>query len=303
MKEITFELTNYCPHHCQFCSSNVTDIYSNAIFLNPYQILEEIKHRLSINNIFAMNLTIHEEIRMILLYPEQKYVNNTIWFDRIHLSGGEPLSHPRFWEILCICKYFSKDVIVHTNALRHIAFNLHVLDNIYIESYQTISPDVDQIHILKRIEQGKELKRPEVHFSQNWMQNCSCHHDMVLPTGTIAQSPCKKEKIIRESLPNDKGIITDSEGEQYLITRYCPQCFSKKILLSHADKNRDFDKWTGKCVKSGCGYFAQITDFLTTLPSDIEYQQIKNKRKMELESEREELEDEINDINDKINKI
>ena len=36
MKELTFEITNYCPHHCKFCSSNVTDNYSKAIFLNPY---------------------------------------------------------------------------------------------------------------------------------------------------------------------------------------------------------------------------------------------------------------------------
>ena len=89
MKELTIELTNYCPHGCKFCSSNTVTGYLGAMYI-PISIVER-----------ALNV-------------EGK-------FDRIILSGGEPLAHPEFYTILEMCRAKAHDVIVYTNALTHIA--------------------------------------------------------------------------------------------------------------------------------------------------------------------------------------
>jgi organic radical activating enzyme len=110
------------------------------------------------------------------------------------LSGGEPLSHPEFYDILELCKQHAKDVVVHTNAISHIVFNYSVIDNIYVEANVTVTPDVDKIHVLKRVVQGKEKLRPEVHFSGNWEDDkCECENTVYLPDGTTRKSPCRKD--------------------------------------------------------------------------------------------------------------
>ncbi len=161
MNEITFELTDFCEHQCKYCSSNTKIYYDDAVFL-PIQTIET---QLSGKS-----------------------------FDRIHLSGGEPLAHPQFYQIVRLCQKHTSDVVIHTNLLTHIIFNANVIDNIYIEANVSISPDVNRVNILKRIEQGKEKSRPEVHFSGNWVNDCSnCQQPIVLPNGITVQSPCKKE--------------------------------------------------------------------------------------------------------------
>ena len=67
--EMTFEITNYCPHECIYCSSNATNDKNIAIYL----ALEDVK--ISI----------------------EKY---GFGVDKINISGGEPLSHPDFYNIL-----------------------------------------------------------------------------------------------------------------------------------------------------------------------------------------------------------
>jgi organic radical activating enzyme len=158
--EITLEITNYCPHNCKFCSSDTTQSYGEAKFLH-YETI--------------WNIIIHK------------------FFDIIHLSGGEPLAHPQFYRILQLCKNHAKDVIVHTNALTHICFNAHVIDNIYVEANLTLSPDVNKLHVLKRVEQGREKTRPEVHVSSNWTQDCNCNQLVFKPDGTTVPSPCRKD--------------------------------------------------------------------------------------------------------------
>lgn len=160
MNEITIEITNYCPRQCEFCSSNAIQLYELAKFMD------------------------FETLRNIIIYK---------FFDIIHLSGGEPLAHPSFYKILQLCKKHAKDVIVHTNALTHICYNARVIDNIYVEANLTISPDVDKVHILKRVEQGREKTRPEVHFSGNWTQDCDCKQTVFKPDGSAVPSPCRKE--------------------------------------------------------------------------------------------------------------
>ena len=70
MAEYTIEITQYCLHNCNYCSTNATE---NGIHIN----IEIIKQFLKSNNILAT--------------------------DRINISGGEPLSHPKFYDILQLC--------------------------------------------------------------------------------------------------------------------------------------------------------------------------------------------------------
>jgi len=51
---------------------------------------------------------------------------------------------------------------------------------------------VDKIHILRRVKQGRELKRPEVHISRNYREDCACDHKVMIPTGEFVMTPCNK---------------------------------------------------------------------------------------------------------------
>lgn len=97
LKEITFELTNYCPHSCKYCSSNITNKFNEAIFLYPTIIYNILKNK---------------------------------HYDVIIISGGEPLSHPNFYNIIEKCKLHTNDVLVYTNTFSHICFNANVIDNV-----------------------------------------------------------------------------------------------------------------------------------------------------------------------------
>lgn len=160
ISEITFELTDYCPYGCPYCSSNATKYKNKATFLDKEEVFKRLRGE---------------------------------FYDIIILSGGEPLSHPDFYEILEFCKSKSHDTIVYTNALNHICYNANVIDGIYLETNLTVLPNVDKIHILKRVEQGREMKRPEVHFSKNFTQICKeCGHHIIRPDGKETKSPCDK---------------------------------------------------------------------------------------------------------------
>lgn len=159
MNEITFELTDYCKYDCNYCSSNSVDDISEATFLDTTTILREI-------------------------------VEND--YDRIILSGGEPLAHPNFYKILQACKRHADDVIVYTNELTHIGYNPNVIDGIYVEANLTITDDTDEVKVLKRVQQGKEKGRPEVSYSSNWDEDCSCEDRVVRPSGEKTRHPCDK---------------------------------------------------------------------------------------------------------------
>ena len=164
--EITFELTDFCPNHCKFCSSNVTDSFQDATFLFMGTIKE-------------------------ILSDKQ--------FEHIILSGGEPLSHPNFYNILQLCKEHSDDVVVYSNEITHLVYNLHVIDGVYLEANVTPTSETDKIHILRRVKQGKEKDRPEVHFSRNHHEDCSCENHVVRPDGTVTRSPCDKYFTVAET--------------------------------------------------------------------------------------------------------
>ncbi len=159
LDELTIEITNYCPNHCKYCSSNALDDYNKAVFLSLYTI------------------------KQLLIDKE---------YEHIIISGGEPLAHPNFYSILELCKKHSRDVVVYSNAITHLIYNSSVIDGVYLETNLTILPEVDKVHILRRVKQGKEDNRPEVHLSHNFSEDCSCEHHVIRPDGTINKSPCSK---------------------------------------------------------------------------------------------------------------
>jgi len=170
-KELTLELTNYCPNDCDYCSSNATQNKEEAYWLT----LEQVK----------LLVTIRESESL---------------YDIIHLSGGEPLAHPDFYDILEFCKQYTKTVVVHSNAIKNIAFNPNVIDGIYVEAYLNVPETTDKIHVLKRVKQGRELQKPEVHLSCNWQKNSEecdrCNHNVLRYDGIKVKAPCQKFKEI-----------------------------------------------------------------------------------------------------------
>jgi len=159
MRELTLELTNYCPHNCPFCSSDAGPSKS----------------------------------AMLPLADALRHIHSAKW-DRINLSGGEPLAHPRFWAILQNCNTACADVVLYSNALHHVRYNAHVIDGIVVEAAVTVQPGVSGVHILRRIPQGREARRPEVHMSRNWYGECGrgeCGHVLVRPDGGTG-APCAK---------------------------------------------------------------------------------------------------------------
>lgn len=171
MKEITFEITDYCPNKCEFCSTNAGP--DRFRYLPITRIKELLSGR---------------------------------YFDRINISGGEPLAHPEFYNILMLCEKHSKAVAVYTNALKWLFYNVRVIDGVKVEANMTVGDNVERIHILKRIKQGREKTRPEIKFSHT-KENCKkCKHRVVRPDGKISPSPCRKEEDIL-GLSSDLAVM------------------------------------------------------------------------------------------------
>lgn len=163
MKELTIEITNYCKERCLYCSSDATTNKDEAWFLDPYKDV-------------LMYLWEHGE------------------YDVVNISGGEPLAHPEFYEILEVCKDYAKEVVVYTNALTHIRFNASVIDGVTVDANVTLKDNTEEIHVLKRVKQGREAKRPEVKFSSNWEECGECSHKVMRKDGKIYEAPCRKYK-------------------------------------------------------------------------------------------------------------
>lgn len=165
LKELTLELTDYCPFGCSYCSSSSTHDRDSARYL-PFDLAQELIDRTE------------AEI--------------------IHLSGGEPVAHPDFFSILYLArqKVGRRNVVLHTNMIEALAFNLGVHQGVEVHGY--ITPrGVDRIHVLKRIEQGREKRVPVVTLSRNFREGDGCrevcNHTVVRPDGTAAISPCRKD--------------------------------------------------------------------------------------------------------------
>jgi organic radical activating enzyme len=154
--EITFELTDYCPHKCKFCSSSAGTPH---LLLDVLTVLKHIKDKK---------------------------------FDIINLSGGEPMAHPQLWRIINMCRGHLTELgelWIYTNAFDGIRYNTHVRDRVKIHANVTIDEDTDEVHVLKRQKHGREAKRPEIKASG---EDCaSCNHIVIRPNGDV-EKPCKK---------------------------------------------------------------------------------------------------------------
>lgn len=168
MAEYTIEITTYCPHNCSYCSTNAT---RNGI---------------------------HIDIEIIKKYLQN---NKILVTDRINISGGEPLAHPKFYEILQLCKQLTPDVWVYTNALHQIRYNSSVIEEIQIEANVCLTPgedvyipkNADKVHLLQFIStgRGKNIKSIDVKLSG---ENCvNCNHKVLQADGRIVNAPCKKD--------------------------------------------------------------------------------------------------------------
>ena len=156
IKEITLELTNFCPHECKFCSSNA------GPYGKQFMSMDVVRKRLV-----------------------DKY-------DIINLSGGEPLAHPKIWSIIEICqKHLTQlgELWLYSNVFDGIRFNGHVRDRVKVHMNIVVDPDIDQVHVLKAIEHGRQVKRPKVSVSGHDCKNCN--HAEIRPDGRV-EKPCNK---------------------------------------------------------------------------------------------------------------
>lgn len=172
MIEVTIEITNRCPHNCPYCSSNATP---NGKHLKKNKIFGFLK---SIKNI-----------------------------ERINISGGEPLSHPDFYEILMYCYSITNNVWIYSNVIRRLIFNSDIIKEVKVEANACIiqgndvyiPKNVDRVHLLKLINQGraKDYPKQKVTVSSNFVEErnrkcSSCNHVLLQADGQIVEAPCKK---------------------------------------------------------------------------------------------------------------
>lgn len=168
--EYTIEITSYCKHDCSYCSTNATECGDNL----P---LAEIKY-----------------------FIEENGINEN---DTINISGGEPLAHPKFYQILQLCKSKTKNVWVYTNELTQIKYNTSIIPEIKVEANVCLIPgesvyipkNADKVHLLQLIPQGraKDMKPANIHISGNCTDKCKdCEHKLLQADGKIVSAPCKK---------------------------------------------------------------------------------------------------------------
>lgn len=171
MAEYTIEITTYCPHNCDYCSTN------------------------------AGPEGTHLSLNAVRQFLETRSIAGT---DRINISGGEPLAHPRFWDILQLCKTLTADVWVYTNALEQIRYNATVIPEIRCDANVCLVPGrsayipvtADKVHLLQLVTHGRAsgMRPAKVHVSGNIAShNCKeCYHAVLQADGQIVNAPCKK---------------------------------------------------------------------------------------------------------------
>lgn len=166
MKEVTIEITTYCPEKCDYCSTKASD--------------KNVKN-LSFENIKAF---IDRESP-----------------DIINISGGEPLAHPQFYKILTYCQEVAEVVWLYTNAVSNIRFNSDIHPkgikthaNTVVREGSINIPPADKVHLLELKEHGRaknnQLKPVKATMSGH---GCSkCNHK-VLQANNKETMPCRKE--------------------------------------------------------------------------------------------------------------
>jgi len=166
--EYTVEITTYCPNSCDYCSTRAGEDGRHLDFAKVKEFLSDAQDG-----------------------------------DRINISGGEPLAHPDFYEILQFCKSKTDDVWVYTNALGKIRYNSLVLGEIIVEANVCIVPGrwvyipekANKVRLLQLVPTGRaeNMKPANIHVSGNIREGCKgCNHFVLQADGQIVGAPCKK---------------------------------------------------------------------------------------------------------------
>jgi organic radical activating enzyme len=172
--ELTLEITNYCPNECEYCSTWASR--------KGYYKLSK------------------REINEFLNKFDQGKIT------RINISGGEPLSHPDFYEILSLCKAYTKNVWVYTNAVPQIMYNTDIVKEIKVEANVCLVPgkkvyipkDASKVHLLQLVKQGRasNMDPANITASGNIPRNeCMCEecdHIVFQADRKVVGPPCKK---------------------------------------------------------------------------------------------------------------
>lgn len=167
--ELTIEVTSYCPHSCNFCSSNCGP---NGQHLD-YETIE-------------------------------RFLNHYQEVQRINISGGEPLAHPYFWRILEAAKAKSSDVRVYTNALEHIHYNAHVIPEVEVSAHVCLVPGervyipqkAHNVRLLQLIPQGRAAEIVPINCTLSGHDCDHCNHALLRCDGRVAKAPCAKDTIL-----------------------------------------------------------------------------------------------------------
>jgi len=177
--ELTIEITSFCNRQCSYCSSNSNSLGKPLDF---------------------------KTIENFIMYNLQIIGDHKTKIDRINISGGEPLSHPQFYEILRMCENVANEVWVYTNAIKNLAYNASVIDGVNLVANVPLVPDVTihmpknnaKVHLLKFIPQGRghNVQPLDISISRNMIdpKHCDeCEHVVLRADGIIVKAPCKKE--------------------------------------------------------------------------------------------------------------
>ncbi len=173
--EVTIEITKYCPHYCEYCSTNASEDGEHLSYEAVASFLDDI-------------------------------IAHNYYINRINISGGEPLAHPEFYKILQTCYSITDNVWVYTNALKKIIYNADIIREIKVHANVCLVPgqhvylpkNVDQVHLLKLINQGRAEYMDVGNFSVSGnLKGCDackeCLHALLQADGKIVSAPCKKD--------------------------------------------------------------------------------------------------------------
>lgn len=167
--EYTIEITSYCPHNCNYCSTNASNIDGYYLSLND------------IRDFIKKNKISSEDI--------------------INISGGEPLSHPQFYIILEMCKSVTPNVWVYTNAINQIRYNTDIVKEVKVETNVCLTPgenvyipkNADKVHLLKLIPQGRAKNIEPINVKLSGSDCENCNHKVLQADGQVVDAPCNKK--------------------------------------------------------------------------------------------------------------
>jgi len=157
--EITIEITSFCIHKCEYCSTNATEKGKHL----PFEVIK----------------------KFLKDAPRPP--------TRINISGGEPMAHPDIYKILSLCQEYTSDYRLYTNMIPRLSYNRDILDGVRVTANQVVSvPEgADELKLLKLVKQGRATRSSGVITLSG--QNCSkCDHMLLQANGKTVNAPCEK---------------------------------------------------------------------------------------------------------------